>query len=78
MTADEFEKFASKIGYSKQDIVKLIDLADNLAKEYPKLQHTKEYYLSLMAERYVTDGWALQSIISIMKSVCNLVSCCQV
>ncbi len=78
MTADEFEKFASKIGYGKQDIGKLIDLADNLAKEYPKLQHTKEYYLSLMAERYVTDGWALQSIISIMKSVCNLVSCCQV
>lgn len=75
MTADEFEKFASEIGYSKQDIGKLIDLADNLAKEYPKLQHTKEYYLSLMAEKYVTDGWALQSIISIMKSVCNLANC---
>ena len=75
MNTDEFEKYASKIGYGKQDIGKLIDLADNLAKEYPKLQHTKEYYLSVMVERYVTDGWALQSIISVMKSVCNLANC---
>lgn len=75
MNTDEFEKYANKIGYGKQDIGKLIDLADNLAKEYPKLQHTKEYYLSVMAERYVTDGWALQSIISVMKSVCNLANC---
>ena len=75
MNTDEFEKYASKIGYGKQDIGKLIDLTDNLSKEYPKLQHTKEYYLSVMVERYVTDGWALQSIISVMKSVCNLANC---